>query len=175
MPEACAQGLCLQRVVLDDPGMARKGSTPPPVCRNRKARHDYEILEKIEAGLILRGSEVKALREGKGNLVDAYVSFDDEKPVLLKFEISRYTHDQVGELAPRRPRGLLLKKSEARKLKVRLRERGLTLVPLSVYFSGPWAKVEIGLARGKARKDKRQALKLREAEREMDREAKRRR
>ena len=156
--------------------MARKDAPPPPVCSNRKARHDYEILDRVEAGLVLRGTEVKALREGKGNLVDAYVTFEDERPVLLKFEISPYSHDRSGEgEGTRRARQLLLKKPEIRKLRARLRERGLTVVPLSVYFSGPWAKVELGLARGKAKADKRQALKRREAEREMDRAARRRR
>lgn len=155
--------------------MARKDAPPPPVCVNRKARHDYEILDRVEAGMVLRGSEVKALREGKGNLVDAYVSFDEERPVLLKFEISQYSHDRSNEHNPRRPRELLLKKAEARKLRARLREKGLTMVPLKVYFSGPWAKIELGVARGKAKGDKRQALKRREAEREMDRAARRRR
>ncbi|MBM3984354.1 MAG: SsrA-binding protein SmpB [Planctomycetes bacterium] len=139
------------------------------VCVNRKARFDYEILDRVEAGLVLSGSEVKALREGKGNLVDAYVMVRDGRAQVLNLEISRYTHDHLCTLAPRRVRGLLLHQREIRKLEARVREKGLTLVPLSVYFKGPWAKLEVALARGKRKSDKRESLKRREDQREMDR------
>ncbi len=139
------------------------------VCVNRKARFDYEILDRVEAGLVLSGSEVKALREGKGNLVDAYVMVRDGRAQVLNLEISRYTHDHVAALAPRRVRGLLLHQREIRRLEARVREKGLTLVPLSVYFKGPWAKLEVALARGKRKSDKRETLKRREDQREMDR------
>ncbi|GJM20262.1 MAG: SsrA-binding protein [Planctomycetota bacterium] len=142
---------------------------------NRKARFDYEIVDHVEAGIVLLGTEVKALREGKGNLVDAFVDFKAGKPMLLKFEISPYSNDQTGSCEPRRPRPLLLKKVEAARLKARVNEKGLALIPLSVYFKGPWAKVEIGLGRGKAKADKRQTLRKREAQREIDRAERRRR
>ena len=139
------------------------------VCVNRKARFDYEILDHVEAGLVLAGSEVKALREGKGNLVDAYVMVRDGRAHVLNLEISRYTHDHVSALAPRRVRSLLLHEREIRRLEARVREKGLTLVPLSVYFKGPWAKLEVALARGKRKSDKRETIRRREDQREMDR------
>ncbi len=139
------------------------------VCVNRKARFDYEILDHVEAGLVLAGSEVKALREGKGNLVDAYVMVRDGRAQVLNLEISRYTHDHVSALAPRRVRSLLLHEREIRRLEARVREKGLTLVPLSVYFKGPWAKLEVALARGKRKSDKRETIRRREDQREMDR------
>lgn len=144
------------------------------VCVNRKARHDYEIDDSFEAGLVLAGSEAKALREGKGNLVDAYVMLRQGRPVLHNLEISRYSHDTVGELPTRRQRDLLLNKAEIRKLAARLRERGLTLIPLSIYFKGPWAKLEVGVAKGRRKADKRQALRQREADRDIERSVRRR-
>jgi len=155
--------------------MAARSENIKTVCVNRKARHDYEIVDRVEAGLVLLGTEVKALREGKGNLVDAFVDFKVPLPVLLKFEISQYTHDHTGTSQPRRARPLLLHKQEAVRLQARVKEKGLTLIPLSVYFKGPWAKVELGLGRGKAKSDKRQSLRKREAQREMDRAQSRRR
>ena len=156
--------------------MAKAPSTQrKTVCLNRKARHDYDVLAKVEAGLVLHGSEVKALREGKGNLVDAYVSLRGGKPVLHNLEISPYSHDTSGGGEAKRSRGLLLHAGEIKKLTQRLREKGLTLVPLEVYFSGPWAKVEVGVCRGRKKADKRQALRKREAQRDIDRAARRRR
>jgi SsrA-binding protein len=139
------------------------------VCVNRKARFDYEIVDRVEAGLVLTGAEVKALREGKGNLVDAYVLVRDGHAQVLNFEISRYTHDHTEASTPRRTRGLLLKHQEIRRLAARVREKGLTIVVLSVYFRGPWAKLELALARGKKQKDKRETLRRKEAQRDMDR------
>jgi SsrA-binding protein len=146
------------------------------VCVNRRARHDYDVLQRLEAGLVLRGSEVKALREGKGNLVDAYVSLRDNRPVLHNLEISPYSHDtseRDGET--KRNLGLLLKGAEIRKLVQSLREKGLTLVPLEIYFHGPWAKVEVGVCRGRRKADKREKLKSQEAARDIDRALHRRR
>ena len=145
------------------------------VCVHRRAKHDYDILQTVEAGLILQGSEVKALREGKGNLVDAWVSLKNNKPLLHNLEISPYSHDNAGSDETRRTRGLLLHKSEIRKLLAGMREKGLTLVPLEVYFHGPWAKVEVGLCRGRRKADKRQKLKSREAQRDIDRAMRKRR
>ena len=148
---------------------ARADDDRKTVCVNRKARFDYEIVDRIEAGLVLTGAEVKALREGKGNLVDAYVMVRDGRAQVLNFEISRYTHDHAEASAPRRTRGLLLKAQEIRRLQARVREKGLTLVVLSVYFRGPWAKLEVALARGRKKSDKRETLRRREAQRDMDR------
>jgi SsrA-binding protein len=145
------------------------------VCVNRKARHDYLIEATVEAGLALRGGEVKALRQGNGNLVDAYALLRGGRVTLHDFEIARYSHDHTGGEQPRRSRALLLHAAEIRKLAMKLREPGMTLVPLAVYFKGPWAKVELGLARGKRKHDKREALKRRQDQREMDRAHRRRR
>jgi len=139
------------------------------VCVNRKARFDYEIVDRVEAGLVLTGAEVKALREGKGNLVDAYVMVRDGRAQVHNLEISRYTHDHTEDSQPRRTRGLLLKAQEIRRLQARVREKGLTIVALSVYFRGPWAKLELALARGKKRADKRETLRRKEAQRDIDR------
>ena len=140
------------------------------VCINRRARFDFELLDRIEAGLVLTGAETKALREGKGNLVDAYVLVRGGRAQVLNLEISRYSHDhQEAATPPRRTRGLLLKAQEIRRLEARVREKGLTLVPVSIYFSGPWAKLEVALARGKKKADKRETLRRKEDQREMDR------
>jgi SsrA-binding protein len=154
---------------------AKRKSPHTIVCMNRRARFDYEILDTVEAGIALAGSEVKALREGKGNLTDAYVSLRDARPVLLQMEISPYSHDRSGTLATRRARALLLNASEIARLAARVEEKGLVLVPLSIYFKGPWAKVEVGIGRSRRKGDKRQALRRREAERDIDRALRRRR
>ena len=141
---------------------------------NRRARHEYEILDTVEAGLVLTGSEVKSLRDGQGQLADAFASLTAEGVVLRNFEIPAYRHDHSGATQARRTRRLLLRGAEIRKLQSQLREQGLALVPLSVYFSGPWAKVELAVARGRRKADKRQALRTREAQRDMDRAYRRR-
>ncbi|MFT7462244.1 MAG: SsrA-binding protein [Pseudohongiellaceae bacterium] len=137
-------------------------------CINRKARYDFEIFDTIEAGLILKGSEAKALREGKGNLVDAYAMLSKSGALLHGFEISSYSHDTAKDIPSRRSRGLLLHRAEIRKVKARMQEKGLTLVPLRVYFKGPWAKVELGLARGKRKSDKRQSLRAKAVQRDVE-------
>lgn len=152
----------------------RKQVAIRPVCVNRRARFDYELLDTFEAGIVLTGAEVKALREGQGQLVDAYASLDDDAALLFNFEIAPYRHDHTGRGESRRARRLLLHRAELRKLASRLREQGLTLVPLAVYFRGPWAKLELALARGQRKADKRQKLARREAEREIDRGRRRR-
>ena len=145
-----------------------KRTSEKVTCVNRKARYDFDIVDTVEAGLVLKGSEAKALREGKGNLVDAYALLSKGKPTLHGFEISCYSHDNAGELPSRRSRGLLLHRAEIRRLRARLHENGLTLVPLRVYFKGPWAKVELGLAKGKRKTDKRQALRAKAVQRDVD-------
>jgi SsrA-binding protein len=168
--------LCRRHIDRDNDLAMAKGSRDDhkTVCRNRKAHHEYEIDATIEAGIVLRGGEVKALREGKGNLVDAYARIHQGRVSIVDFEISVYSNDQTGTETPRRSRPLLLHAAEIKRLLSRLREPGATLIPLSVYFKGPWAKVELGLAKGRRKHDKRQALRQREAQREMDRQRRRR-
>ena len=141
---------------------------PGTVATNRRARHDYEILETVEAGIVLRGTEVKALRQGKASLQDAYAGIEGND-VILHMQIPEYSHAGYSSHEPTRARKLLLHRVEIERLAQKVRERGLTLVPLRVYFKGQLVKVEIGLARGKREHDKRQALAKRDADREMAR------
>lgn len=145
------------------------------VASNRKARHDYAILKTYEAGLVLAGTEVKSLRAGYCSLVDAFAQEREGELVLYNLHIAEYGFGSWTNHAPRRTRKLLLKRVEIDRILDRLRAGsgagggGLTLVPLSLYFSGGWAKVELGLARGKRSYDKRQALAERDANREISR------
>ncbi|HEY0663699.1 MAG TPA: SsrA-binding protein SmpB [Thiobacillaceae bacterium] len=144
------------------------------VATNRKARHDYAILDEYEAGIALTGTEVKSLRAGRVSLVDAFAQIKDGEVYLHGMHIPEYAQGTWTNHEPRRVRKLLLKKLEINRLVGKVRETGLTLVPLAVYFSDGWAKVEIGLARGKKSYDKRQDLAKRDAEREISRAAGRR-
>lgn len=139
------------------------------VASNRRALHDYEILEKVEAGLVLLGPEVKSLREGRANLSDSYAVLRRGEAYLVNAHVSPYAQASRENPDPRRERKLLLNRSEIRRLAGKVAERGLTLVPLSLYFKNGRAKVELGLARGKRVYDKRQTLKRREQEREIER------
>jgi len=141
------------------------------IATNRKARHEYEILETAEAGLVLRGTEVKALRAGQVNFKDAYATVRGAEAWLLGFHISPYSHGTDANHHPERDRKLLLHSREISRLSGKIAERGLTLVPLRLYFKNGRAKVEIGLARGKKLHDKRSALREREVRREMDKAA----
>jgi SsrA-binding protein len=142
---------------------------------NRKARHDYSILDTYEAGLVLTGTEVKSLRTGRASLVDSFAAVSRGELYLHGAHIPEYTQGTWTNHEPRRVRKLLLKRGELDKLVGKLKESGLTLIPLSLYFSDGWAKVELGLARGKRSYDKRQDLAKRDADREMARVAGRRR
>ncbi len=145
------------------------------ISTNRKAYFEYEIMEKWEAGVSLTGTEVKALRDGRVNLQDGWVEITDRYEAFLRqVHISPYTFGNINNHEPQRARKLLLNKSELKKLFVSVRERGLTVVPLGIYFKGQRVKVEIGLARGKKVHDKRESTKEREAMREMDRALKKR-
>jgi len=146
-----------------------------PIARNRKAFHDYEILDKLEAGIELRGTEVKSLRNGKVQMADAYARVEDGELFLVGLHISPYEKTAYGNHEPTRKRRLLVHRREIRRLAGKLNERGLTLVPLSLYFRRGWAKVELGLARGKRQYDKRQDIKRREHQRQMQRAMARRR
>lgn len=139
------------------------------VASNRRALHEYEILEKFEAGLVLLGPEVKSLREGRANLSDSYAVLRRGEAYLINAHVSPYDKAGRDNPDPRRERKLLLNRAEIRRLTVRVAERGFTLVPLSLYFKNGRAKVEIGLARGKRIYDKRESLRRREEERDMER------
>jgi SsrA-binding protein len=144
------------------------------IATNRKARHNYTILDVFEAGLILVGTEVKSLREGKASLVDAFATVDDGEIWLRGLHIPEYTQGSWTTHAPRRTRKMLLHKSEIERLVGKTREGSLTLVPLSMYFSNGYVKVELALAKGKQAHDKRQDLAKRDMEREVTRELGRR-
>lgn len=137
------------------------------VASNRKARHDYTILDTYEAGMALTGTEVKSLRAGRASLVDAFAQERAGELYLHGMHIPEYTQGTWNNHEPRRTRKLLLGRLEIDRLIGKLRETGYTLVPLSVYFSDGWAKVEIALAKGKRAYDKRQDLAKRDADREI--------
>jgi SsrA-binding protein len=139
------------------------------VAQNRKAFHDYSIEETIEAGIILTGTEVKSLREGKANLKDSYVIIKDTEVLLLNCHISPYTHGNIMNHDPVRTRKLLLHKKEIARIQGKALQKGYSLIPLKIYFKGSLAKVEIGLARGKKMFEKRESIKKREADREIER------
>jgi SsrA-binding protein len=144
------------------------------ICRNRKAFFEYTIDAFYEAGLVLKGTEVKSLRQGKANINDAYARFRDGALYLYNANISPYSHAAVDSHEPLRPRKLLLHREELRRLLGKIQERGYTLIPVKLYFREEHVKVELALARGKKKFDKRETIKSREQEREMDRARKRR-
>ena len=144
------------------------------VTQNRKAFHDYSIDETIEAGIVLTGTEVKSLREGKANLKDSYVLIKDAEVLLLNCHISPYTYGNIMNHDPLRTRKLLLHKKEISRIQGKALQKGYSLIPLKIYFKGPIAKVEIGLARGKKLFEKRESIKKREADREIERAMKNR-
>lgn len=155
--------------------MAKKGkrkAAPGDVATNRQASFRYHLLERFEAGLVLTGTEVKSLREANVQLKDAYASVRDGELWLIGMYIAPYGPASRDNHDPERPRKLLLHRSEIDRLIVRTQERGLTLVPTRVYFSGPGsrAKVEIALARGKDFYDKRETIRNRDTRREVERE-----
>src|SRR5215204_3028351 len=142
---------------------------PRDVATNRQASYRYHLLEKWEAGLVLQGTEVKALREGKATIKDGYASVRDGEVWLHNVHIPPYAPASRENHDPERSRKLLMHGREIERLIGKTREKGLTLVPTRLYFSGPRAKVELALARGKDVGDKRQAIKEREMKREMER------
>lgn len=139
------------------------------ICQNRKAFHDYFIEERIEAGIVLLGTEVKSLREGKANLKDSYVLVKDNEAFLLHCHISPYSHGNIMNHEPLRTRKLLLHKKEITRLQGKTDQKGYSLIPLKMYFKNSHVKVEIGLAKGKRQYEKRESIKRREAEREIER------
>jgi SsrA-binding protein len=145
------------------------------VCQNKKAYHDYHIEQKIEAGMVLNGPEVKSLRAGRANLKDGYVRIDEKgEAILHSVHISSYSFATHNPNEPVRMRKLLLHKREIKKFIGKLQEKGLALIPLKIYFNSKGkAKVELGLARGKRQYDKRAALKKKQSDREVEREMRR--
>ncbi len=139
------------------------------ICRNRRVFHDYEISDRIEAGMALLGSEVKSLRQGRANLADAYVTFRSGEAWLVNSHIAPYPQATHQNHEARRDRKLLLRRQQLRRLGIRVRERGLSLIPIAMYFKGPHAKVELGLGKGKRQYDKRASLRERDDRREMAR------
>lgn len=144
------------------------------ICRNRKAYFEYVIDALYEAGLVLKGTEVKSLRQGRANIEDAYARFRDGELFLYNAHISPYTHAAVDSHEPSRPRKLLIHRWELKRLLGKVQERGYTLIPLKLYFKDQHAKVEIALARGKKKHDKRETIRRREEQRELERARKRR-
>ena len=139
------------------------------VAQNRKARYDYQISDTWEAGLVLTGTEVKSLRAGRASLIDGFAEIDDGEAWLLGVHIPEYTQGTWTNHTPRRRRKLLLHRAEIDRIGAKIAEKGFTLVPLSLYFSGGRAKVEIGLGKGKRSYDKRHAMAARDARRETER------
>lgn len=151
------------------------GKRPPAsgdVVTNRRARHKFEFVETMEAGIVLRGSEVKALRSGKAQMTDAYAVVDGGEIWLRKLHIPPYEFSAVDAHEPERPRKLLLHKEEIERLVGKTAQKGLTLIPTRIYFKGPRAKVELALARNKEGRDRRREIADRDVRREVEREFK---
>lgn len=142
-----------------------------PIATNRKAYHDYFVEETFEAGLVLTGTEIKSVREGKVNLRDSFARIEHGEAWVENMHVSPYTHGHREAPPATRRRKLLLHKEEIRRLGLKVQAKGLTLIPLRVYIKGNRAKVELGLAKGKRQYDKREAIAKRDAERDLQREA----
>lgn len=142
------------------------------VAKNPKAYHDYFIEDTYEAGVALAGTEVKSIRQGNVNLKDAFCVIKDGQLTMLGVHVSPYEKGNIFNKEPRRPRQLLMHRREINKLQAKLQQDGYSLIPLSVYFSGPRVKIELGLAKGKKLYDKRESAARRDAKREIDRRMK---
>ncbi|HCD52630.1 MAG TPA: SsrA-binding protein [Balneolaceae bacterium] len=150
--------------------MSDKKTTP--TISNKKAYHDYHIEETFEAGLVLQGTEVKSLRAGKASFTDAFAFIRDGEVFLRELYIKPYEQGSYYNHDPRRPRKLLLNKKEIQSLEKGIQQKGNTLIPLKIYFKGGYAKVLIGLARGKKQYDKRDSIKEKDVKRQIDRNVK---
>jgi len=137
------------------------------VVKNKKAYFNYEILEKYEAGVVLLGLEVKSVRDGKVSINEAYAKLRDGEVWIINMDIAPYPNATFDDYKPKRPRKLLLKRKEIKRLIGKMQEKGLTLIPLLVYFKRGIAKIEIALARGKRKYDKREKIKSREIEKDI--------
>ena len=152
--------------------MAEEKSGKKVIALNREARHEYFVVEALETGIELVGTEVKSLRAGGANLKDSWADIDDGELIVKGMHISPYDHGNIFNKDPLRARKLLMHRSEINKLEGKIREKGLTLVPLQVYFKGSLVKVEIGLARGKKLYDKRDDIAKKDQRREVERDYK---
>ena len=159
--------------------MSKKAGGDEPevqvVSRNKKAGFDFQLEERLEAGLVLQGSEVKSLRAGNANLADAYARPVNGELILMNCRIGEYDKASYFGHAPLRERKLLVGRAQIDKLSAKVERAGYTLVPTQIYFRGGWAKVELALAKGRTHEDRRGAIAERESKREMDRELSRRR
>jgi SsrA-binding protein len=144
------------------------------VARNRSARHEYDLMERVEAGMVLTGTEVKSLRNGRASLEDAYAEVDGGEVWLKGCDIPEYVQGNRENHLPKRTRKLLLHRREIATLASKTGEKGITLVPLSIYFKKGMAKIELSLARGRKTFDKREAIKKQDAKRDIDRAMRRR-
>lgn len=142
------------------------------IVNNRKARHDYEIIDSMETGIVLLGTEVKALRDGKANLTDAYARLKNGELWLINMHISQYTKSDVINHEPLRERKLLVSRIELKKLRRQIEEKGVTLIPLKLYFKNHLVKVELALSRGKKKYDKRADIADRDMKRDHERHSK---
>ncbi len=159
----------------DGGGRKDRGEEVRVVARNRSARYRWEVEETFEAGLVLLGTEVKALREGKAQIKDAYAVPRAGEMLLMNLHIGQYrAAGPYAQHDPTRPRKLLVRKGEIERLVGRLERKGYSLVPLDIHFRGPWAKVTVGLCRGKRAPDRREDIRAREADREVERAMRRR-
>lgn len=167
--------MALRSIPFHTSDMKKKASDPDNkiVASNRKARHDFEILDTMEVGLVLHGSEVKSLREGGATLKDSYAHIDGNEMWLHNLHIAPYQYAREGH-EPERKRKLLAHRREIDRLIGKINEQGLTLIPLSIYFHNGYAKVDLAVARGRRSIDKRHAIKEREQKREMERGSRRR-
>ena len=154
--------------------MASKGKkkkvAPGDVATNRKARHNFELVEKFECGIELTGSEVKSLRDGKVTIGDGYAAIEDGEVIHRNVHIAPYEPATINNHEPERPRRLLLHRYEIERLIGSTQRKGLTLVPTRIYFKGPRAKVELALARGKQKRDRRDEIRDRDVRRDVERE-----
>ena len=139
------------------------------IATNRKANFEYEIINRYEAGFVITGTEVKSIRDGKINIQESYGRIINDEVCIINSHINEYKYGNINNHEPLRNRKLLLNKREIRKIKQQLQEKGLTLVPLKVYFKGSLVKVEIGIAKGKKLYDKRESIKKRDIERNLSR------
>jgi SsrA-binding protein len=147
----------------------KTAKTYSPKVVNRKARFNYQLLEKLEAGIVLEGTEIKSLREGKVSLDESFCQIKDGQLYLLGCNIALYSHGNINNHEPLRKRKLLVHRRELHKIESKLSQKGLTVVPLQIYFSRGWAKVEIALAQGKTHADKRHKLKEQQVNRDVKR------
>lgn len=150
--------------------MAKKQKATDPevkiICRNRRARHDYDIQEEVEAGMVLEGSEVKSLRNGRADLVDGYAGIQEGELFLMSVHIAPYDKAARFGHEPKRIRKLLVQRKVIKRLEIKIKERGFTLIPLEMYFRRGWAKVLLGLAKGKKQYDNRDVIRREEDRRE---------